>query len=80
MSIENKDQIKEIKSQVVWFAKVYSREICLRGPFAKVNSREMQKFREFVHSRKFLSAKVSSFKVAGNVSVKVVNESYPHSP
>ena len=36
------------------------------GRFAKVYAREMQKFREFFHSRKFLLAKVSAPKVVNN--------------
>ena len=57
MSIENKGQIKESKSQVAWFPKVYSQEICLRAPFAKVNSREMQKF---LPSKKFRLGELNS--------------------
>ena len=40
------------------------------GRFAKVYAREMQKFREFFRSRKFLLAKVSAPKV---VSMKIPN-------
>ena len=52
------------KSQRI--AKVFSREKNSKAQFAKVNSREMQKFRKFADSRKFLPAKVSSFKVEGS--------------
>ena len=45
------------------FAKVYGREKNFSGPFARVYAREMQKFREFFSSRKFLLAKVSAPKV-----------------
>ena len=45
------------------FAKVYVRKNFSEGPFAKVYVREMQKFREFSHSQKFLFVKVSTPKV-----------------
>ena len=41
--------------------------------FAKVNSRETQKFRDFFHSRKFLPAKVSSLKVVWQLKPKCDN-------
>ena len=40
----------------------------------------MQKFREFVHSRKFLSAKVSSFKVTSKSTIHVYCLSLKSSP
>ena len=45
------------------FAKVYAREKIFSGPFVKVSAREMQKFRQFFSSRKFLLAKLSAPKV-----------------
>ena len=51
------------------FAKVNYREIFCIDSFAKVNSHETQKYREFFASRKFLLAKVSSFKVHTPISI-----------
>ena len=47
------------------------REICQNLLTAKVSSREMQKFRGQAEPRKFLPAKVSSFKVVRQYSMNM---------
>ena len=51
------------KSTVLSIRESLRRKIFYFGRFAKVYAREMQKFREFFLSRKFLLAKVSAPKV-----------------
>ena len=53
------------------------REKLYFGRFAKVYAREMQRFREFFVSRKFLLAKVSAPKVFKKIVISIAMYFYP---